>query len=264
MLITPESLTHRKRFLPVDSITSTLDGKLRKQCQRCSAHFTVYRYRSETARFCSAACASHARRGRAMVDRECRNCGRIFRIRAAQLRCNPNWGIACSRACAGRLRSASFPPPMARFWLNVDRNGPVPNHAPELGNCWIWRLTLERSGYANFAFSHAKHVLAHRYAFAITNGPIPKGMLVMHLCDRRHCVRPEHLRIGTHGDNTADCVTKGRHAHGEKTPISVLTEQDVRAIRSSAEGVWVLAARFGVSATTISHVRRRKTWRHVI
>jgi hypothetical protein len=89
-------------------------------------------------------------------------------------------------------------------------------------------------------------------------------MLVRHKCDVRSCVRPSHLILGTHADNSADCVSRGRHAHGERTPIAVLNEEKVRAIRASSEGVFKLAERYGVSPTTISSVRNRQTWKHVI
>jgi hypothetical protein len=51
---------------------------------------------------------------------------------------------------------------------------------------------------------------------------------------------------------------------GEHNPIAVLTTKQVRYIRRSTESGVVLAARFGVSKVTISHVRLRRSWKHVI
>jgi hypothetical protein len=58
---------------------------------------------------------------------------------------------------------------------------------------------------------------AHRRAWEEAFGPIPDGMLVLHTCDVRNCVNPEHLFLGTNKENTQDMVTKGRHWNQRKT-----------------------------------------------
>jgi hypothetical protein len=30
------------------------------------------------------------------------------------------------------------------FWAKVDKNGPIPAHAPELSECWIWLGAKDR------------------------------------------------------------------------------------------------------------------------
>ncbi len=41
-----------------------------------------------------------------------------------------------------------------------------------------------------------------------------KGRTLLHMCDNRQCVRPDHLFYGTQSDNVRDCVLKGRHGWG--------------------------------------------------
>lgn len=68
--------------------------------------------------------------------------------------------------------------------------------------CWLWEGYLDPSGYGRI--KHGTLQYAHRLMWALENGPIPKGMVVRHLCDNRRCCNPEHLAIGTHKDNSQD------------------------------------------------------------
>jgi hypothetical protein len=78
------------------------------------------------------------------------------------------------------------------------------NYGPD---CWEWKGKPKDTGYGTFLNGYA-----HRYAYEIVNGPIPAGMCVLHRCDNRICVRPDHLFLGTKEDNTADMWSKGRQS----------------------------------------------------
>lgn len=80
--------------------------------------------------------------------------------------------------------------------------------------CWPWKGNLTR-GYGRVNIGRIK-AKPHRVAWEMANGPIPAGMFVLHRCDNPACVNPAHLAIGTHDDNMADMVTRGRSNRGER------------------------------------------------
>lgn len=67
------------------------------------------------------------------------------------------------------------------------------------GDCLIWTGSVISSGYGSFRGDG--EFLAHRYAWARKNGPIPKGMHIDHICWNRLCVSVDHLRLATRAQN---------------------------------------------------------------
>jgi hypothetical protein len=88
-----------------------------------------------------------------------------------------------------------------RFWEKVDRSGPISDHAPELGPCWIWQGSTG-CGYGRFCVVAGTCVQAHRYAYELEVGPIPDGRQLDHLCRVKTCVRPSHLEPVTPKENS--------------------------------------------------------------
>ena len=133
--------------------------------------------------------------------------------------------------------------------------------------CWEWIGHIHRSGYGRvMRWAISKDgTWAHRYSWMLANGPIPEGMLVLHKCDNRSCVRPSHLFLGSHADNMADASKKGRMRNAGK-PCAKLKVQDVWAIRKLyLEGARQrdLAKQFGVAQSTVSEVVNNKYWSYV-
>lgn len=97
---------------------------------------------------------------------------------------------------------------------------------PETG-CWDWTGAKDTHGYGHMHVN-GRLQRVHRLAFELFVSPIPAGLWVLHRCDRRHCVSPEHLFLGTHDDNMNDAKTKGRMAAGENNGAAKHPERIVR------------------------------------
>lgn len=115
-----------------------------------------------------------------------------------------------------------------------------------------------------------KVVYAHRAVVELVYGPPQPGQEVLHGCDNRSCVNPEHLRWGTRKENVADMWRRGRQnvqpPRGEKHGMARLNADQVREIRNLRSGgalLRELAERFGVSIANVHSITTHRTWRAV-
>ena len=149
-------------------------------------------------------------------------------------------------------------------------------------NCWLWTGVIHHNGYGFISYE-CKQVSVHRLMYSLVYGDIPDGLCVLHRCDVRNCINPEHLFLGTYQDNWDDCCRKGRQATGlkngtytrpEKRPKGELhgrhklTEEDVICIRNKyATGAYfykTLAHEYEMDPSTIRAIVLRKNWKHVV
>lgn len=165
-----------------------------------------------------------------------------------------------------------------RFWARVKK-------APKGSKgCWVWMGSTNK-GYGQIGCNgFSKRPLAtHRVSWELHYGPIPKGKHVLHSCDNRPCVRPDHLFLGNQVINNADRKAKGRTAvgdrhgsrtqratnyfvrthgagcHGEKNGNAKLSDADVALLRQQwAAGKYrnrrAAARAFGISGTHAGHI----------
>lgn len=142
----------------------------------------------------------------------------------------------------------------SKFWLLV-----------AVGDgCWEWQGIVETTGYGLVTSSPssigAPDRSSHRASWKLTRGPIPVGICVLHHCDNRKCCRPDHLFLGTKGDNNRDTAKKGRFR-----PVSKLTAQQARVILALRGQLKIhqISAQFKISRSVIQRIWYRKAWKNV-
>ncbi len=130
--------------------------------------------------------------------------------------------------------------------------------------CWIVdSVGCDSNGYPVVTVN-CKQDRAHRHAYELAHGEIPKGKIIRHACDNRKCINPTHLLIGEHKDNVADRVARNRSATGVDNGRAKLTVEDVMKIFSDNSSPKMhLAKHFGVDPKVIRDIKQRKTWKRV-
>jgi hypothetical protein len=144
---------------------------------------------------------------------------------------------------------------------------PEPN-----SGCWLWLGSLNDDGYGSIIVpvnnGSWKRRGAHRISWIAHNGEIPDGLSVLHHCDNRPCINPDHLFLGTQTDNVQDMHAKGRwqatYQHGEDSHLCKLTEQNVRRILASTDkSSRELAREFSISQRQITEIRAGRSWKYL-
>ncbi len=139
---------------------------------------------------------------------------------------------------------------------------PEPN-----SGCLLWIGAIcTGTGYGHLGIK-GRTVDAHRASWQEVNGPIPAGMHVLHTCDTRPCINPNHLFLGTPLTNAKDRQDKGRwrggDIRGEASGNAKLTETQVLEIRAASGTLKEIAARYGITASAVEKIRYRVSWRHL-
>lgn len=153
--------------------------------------------------------------------------------------------------------------------------------------CWLWRGGVRANGYGVIGGE-----AAHRVAYRAAYGDFPKELLACHRCDVRNCINPDHIFLGTHGDNSRDMARKGRQAfqarpelaargdhngsrtrperrpRGERQHLAKLNDDVVAAMRATVR-CGAFSARqwskwLGLSYSTTKRAISGRTWAHIV
>lgn len=113
----------------------------------------------------------------------------------------PGTKVQFAEAC--KLQIYKRPATTANFWNSVK--------ITESG-CWISKLACNAKGYVPITRGgrNTKKERLHRVIYELCFGPLSAEAKVLHSCDVRRCINPNHLFSGSDADNTQDMMDKNR------------------------------------------------------
>lgn len=151
-----------------------------------------------------------------------------------------------------------------RFWSKVAKSD----------GCWEWTGAKDSGGYGCFGVKiesgKYRTTLAHRVSWELTHGPVPSGpgyhgVCVLHRCDNRTCVNPNHLFLGSNHDNAQDRSAKGRSASlkGLSNPRAAESAVKVEiALKALSDGATQrrAASLSGLNKMTVNRLANGNHW----
>jgi hypothetical protein len=134
---------------------------------------------------------------------------------------------------------------------------PEPN-----SGCWIWMGALSLDGYALFYNNGC--VKGSIFSWELHRGS-RNGFHVLHNCDNRTCVNPDHLHLGTNADNVKEREQRKKRAppQGSKNGFAILSENDVIAMRADKRPTPIIAKEYGIHRSRVWAIKNRRGWKHV-
>lgn len=152
------------------------------------------------------------------------------------------------------------------LWSKVDKRSE--------DECWPWKGYTNKQGYGRTEIND-KSYYAHRVIFDLVNPGIinlnaPKDTdeygFIMHSCDNPICCNPKHLSVGTHADNMADKVAKGRQKlfpsdTGPRCKLTMDQAREARQMRKNGMSVMNLAKQFDISLASMKTLLAGKSYK---
>lgn len=132
-------------------------------------------------------------------------------------------------------------------------------HVEKTDGCWLWTGARLAVGYGSFQMGRGVGSRStHRVAYELWIGPIG-DLCVLHRCDVRLCVRPDHLVLGTRTENMEDKVSKRR----QQRAFTDKQAKEIRLRYANGETARDLAAEFGVSRNTVGNLVAGRLYKYV-
>lgn len=137
-------------------------------------------------------------------------------------------------------------------------------------DCLEWRGYMIKNLYPQ-VFHDGSMIMVRRLVMQLAGRETPPMSYYKTSCDNPRCIRLEHIKVvpsGKHMSNMAHAVDHQspiRIAKLQKaaTPRRKLTDEQVQEIRTSTAATRNLAARFGISKSTVCKIKANRSNRIV-
>jgi len=128
--------------------------------------------------------------------------------------------------------------------------------------CNVWPYARCPKGYGTILYKEKKIYVSRAMCIEVHGDPPTPDHEAAHSCGngRSGCFNPNHVQWKTSTENHADKLIHGTHNRGERQGAARLTEEDIKAIRSSTSRPIDEAKKYSVTPTHISRIRRREKW----
>ena len=136
------------------------------------------------------------------------------------------------------------------------------NYIIDDNSCWIWRGNILKTGYGQIKV-FGKMYSTHRFSYELHKGTIPNNLEVMHLCNNKLCINPDHLKTGTHKENIQQAIRDGllNHKNIKYKSVSGINKSQSKQVfvKGSVYGSINEAEKLlGVGSGTVSYWIRHK------
>ena len=169
-----------------------------------------------------------------------------------------------------RTRKHNMSDAELRVWLmeqTVETPAPTgPKYAKLEGPCRLWTRPLNNQGYGNMYY-HGKIWKAHKISLYLFKGELTDSneRLACHVCDRKSCVAPDHLYVGSYSENSLDAVDRLQMNRGSRNGMNNGVTEDMVVeifIEGTTTGINAteLAREYGTTWATVQQILSRKNW----
>ena len=123
--------------------------------------------------------------------------------------------------------------------------------------CWLWQGSLNSDRYGSIGW---KPYTVHKFMWEYHYGKVPKGLMVCHKCDVRHCCNPHHLFLGTNIENLLDAGEKGRRINGIVRSGFKLKTKEALQIKNDDRSASVIAKEHNLNRSQVWKIKTGRRW----
>lgn len=155
------------------------------------------------------------------------------------------------------------PEELERFWAKVDRG--------KVTDCWLWTGSFNEVHAKGDSYgkmfrrgSGEGKEYTHRISWIIANKrQIPRGLHVLHKCNVKRCVNPQHLYVGTHAENMRDFRNTPKYKYRFAAKLKPEQVTELRKLVAAGSSYKEVAGIFGLAYSAVSPIVRREYWADV-